>query len=61
VQPPFSGRVLAAGASATLSFVLKVPSSVERTIYLGNSCLMQFNWHDVGTYLDRGIFAFAVS
>jgi hypothetical protein len=59
--PKFSGLTLAAGASATLSFALKVPSAVEKTNYLGNSCLMQFNWHDVGTYLDRGIFVFEVS
>ncbi len=60
-QPTFSGLTLAAGASATLSFALKVPSTVEKTNYPGNSCLMRFNWHDVGTYLDRGIFVFAVS
>lgn len=60
-QPTFSGLTLAAGASATLSFALNVPSAVEKTNYLGNSCLMRFNWHDVGTYLDRGIFVFAVS
>jgi len=60
-QPMFSGMSLAAGASGTLSFALKVPSAVEKTSYLGNSCLMQFNWHDIGLYLDRGIFVFAVS
>src|SRR5262245_13765277 len=52
-QPTFSGLTLAAGASAILNFTLKIPSSVEKTNYIGNSCLMQFNWHDVGTYLDR--------
>ena len=60
-QPTFAGLTLAPGASATLSFALKVPSMVEKTNYLGNSCLMKFNWHDIGTYLDRGIFVFAVS
>jgi hypothetical protein len=60
-QPTFFGLTLAAGASATLSFALKVPTAVEKTNYLGNSGLMQFNWHDVGAYLDRGIFVFAVS
>jgi len=60
-QPMSPGLTLAAGASATLSFALQVPSAVERTNYLGNSCLMHFNWHDVGTYLDRGIFVFTVS
>lgn len=60
-EPIFAGLTLAAGASATLSFTITVPTSVERTNYLGNSCLMQFNWHDVGTYLDRGVFPFAVT
>jgi hypothetical protein len=60
-QPHFAGLTVAAGASATLSFALKVPASVEKTNYLGNSCLMQFNWHDVGLYLDRSVFVFAVS
>jgi len=60
-QPPFDGLVLASGASATLSYALKVPATVEKTNYLGNSCLMQFNWHDIGTYLDRSVFVFGVS
>jgi hypothetical protein len=60
-QPAFTGLTLAAGASATLSFALKVPSSVEKTNYLGNSCLMQLDWQDMGLYLDRSVFVFAVS
>ena len=60
-EPVFDGLVLPAGASATLKFALKVPASIEKTNYIGNSCLMQFNWHDVGAYLDRGVFVFAVS
>ena len=60
-QPAFSGLTMAAGAFATLSFTLKVPCSAEKTNYLGNSCLMRFNWHDVGMYLDRGVFVFTVS
>ena len=60
-QPAFFGLSLAAGASATLSYALKVPATAEKTNYLGNSCLMQFNWHDIGTYFDRSIFVFAVS
>lgn len=60
-QPAFSGLTLAAAASATLNFALKVPATIEKTNYLGNSCLMQVNWHDAGTYLDRGIFVFAVA
>lgn len=60
-QPAFFGLQLAPGATGTLSFSLKVPTTVEKTNYLGNSCLMQFNWHDIGTYLDRSVFVFAVS
>lgn len=60
-QPKFGGLSLGAGELVTLSFALKVPATVEKTSYLGNSCLMQFNWHDVGTYLDRGTFVFTVS
>lgn len=60
-EPKFAGLTLAAHASATLSFALKVPTGVEKTNYVGNSCLMAFNWHDVGTYLDRGVFVFTVS
>jgi hypothetical protein len=60
-QPIFDGLTLASGASGTLSFALKVPATVEKTNYLGNSCLMRFNWHDIGTYLDRGVFVFGVT
>ena len=60
-QPDFSGLSLPSGDSATLSFSLSVPSSVEETNYIGNSCLMGFNWHDVGTYYDRGVFVFNVA
>lgn len=60
-QPKFAGLTLAPGASATLSFVLKVPSTVEKTNYLGNCCHMRFNWHDVGEYLDRSVFVFNVA
>ena len=56
-----TGFSLAPGASTTLSFSIAVPSTVQLTGYIGNSCLMQFNWHDIGTYLDRGVFVFAVT
>jgi hypothetical protein len=54
-EPVFDGLTLAAGAFAILNFTIKVPSTVEDTNYLGNCCLMQFNWHDIGRYLDRGV------
>ena len=60
-EPAFDGLTIASNASATLSFALKVPNTVEKTNYLGNSCLIGVNWHDVGRYLDRGVFVFAVN
>jgi hypothetical protein len=60
-QPAFFGLSLASGANATLSFSIKVPTTVEKTNYLGNSFLMRLNYHDVGQYLDRGVFPFAVT
>jgi hypothetical protein len=60
-QPAVFGLTLAPNASATLNFSIKVPSTVEKTNYIGNSCLMQFNWHDTGKYLDRGVIVFAVT
>jgi hypothetical protein len=59
-NPVFAGQTLAPGASITLNFSLSIPANIEKTSYLGNSCLMQFNWHDIGQYLDRGVFVFTV-
>jgi hypothetical protein len=59
--PGFAGLTLPASGSTVLKFTMKVPSTAEKTNYLGNSCLMQVNWHDLGQYLDRGVFVFAVS
>ncbi len=60
-QPQFAGLTLAPGESTVLKFTMKIPSTVEKTSYLGNCCLMRFNWHDVGEYFDRGVFVFTVS
>ncbi len=60
-EPGFAGLTLAPNANTTLSFTLQVPASVDETNYLGNSCLFGLNWHDVGTYYDRGVFVFNVS
>jgi hypothetical protein len=60
-EPAFTGLAVAAGKMEMLNFTIKVPSTVEKkTNYIGNSCLMQFNFADIGTYLDRGVFVFAV-
>jgi hypothetical protein len=43
-----------------LNFSIDVPSSVEETVYMGNICLMQVASHNVGKYLGRAAFPFAV-
>lgn len=60
-QPPAFGVTLAPGASTTLTFAIAVPAGIQKTVYLGNSCLMQLSYHDVGKYLDRGSFPFNVT
>lgn len=51
---------LAPGASNSVRFSFDVPSSIQRTSYFGNSCLMNLSWHDIGIYLDRSVFAFNI-
>lgn len=61
-QPDFAGLSLAPGASSTLTFSINIPANVEHpTNYIGNTALVQFNWHDVGTYLDRSVFVIKVT
>jgi hypothetical protein len=60
-QPDFAGMSIPPGGSVTQSFQIKVPAGVEKTNYLGNTCLMAFNWHDIGKYLDRSVFVFKVT
>lgn len=47
--------------SAKLNFSIKVPTTIERSLYLGNSCLMGIDVFDVGTYFDRSCFRFSVA
>jgi hypothetical protein len=60
-EPAFAGASIGPSSSLTISFNLQVPTGVEQTNYLGNTCLMQFNWHDIGTYLDRSVWPFTVT
>ena len=60
-EPKVFGLSLAPGASATLNFTIKVPTTIETSNYLLNACLMETNTFDVGKYLDRGVFPFAVA
>jgi hypothetical protein len=60
-MPQVFGLSLAPGDTQPLSFALDVPAGVERSNYLGNAILFQGDWHDVGKYLDRGLFVFEVT
>jgi len=62
-QPAAFGLFLDSGAMASLNFALNVPTTVERTNYMGQSLLMQANYFDVGTsrILDRWLFEFEVA
>jgi hypothetical protein len=60
-EPAFAGASINPSSSLTISFNLHVPPGIEKTNYLGNTCLMQFNWHDIGTYLDRSVWPFMVT
>ena len=60
-QPGPFGVSLAPGAFPTLTFVINVPTAIQKSNYLGNSCLMRVDYHDVGQYLDRGCFPFTVT
>ena len=58
---PKGGLWLASNDSYMFSFGLKIPSSIEQTTYFANSCLMHLGPFEVGDYLDRAGFDFAVS
>jgi hypothetical protein len=60
-EPPVAGLFLGAGTSASLTYSLKVPATIEKSNYLGNASLMQVNWFGVGLNLGRAAFVFTVS
>jgi hypothetical protein len=60
-MPAFAGLTITPGATATLSYAIQVPASIEASNYMGNCFVFRENWHDVGTYIDRGGFIFAVN
>lgn len=59
-QPAFPGLSIATNETATLSYSIPIPTGIQSTNYQGNVFLYQADWHDVGEYLDRGTFIFAV-
>lgn len=60
-EPAFAGASINPSTSLTINFNLHVPAGVDKTNYLGNTCLMQFNRHDIGNYLDRSVWPFTVT
>jgi hypothetical protein len=60
-MPAFDGLTIASGTTATLNYAIHVPTSIEASKYMGNCFVFRENWHDVGTYIDRGGFVFAVN
>jgi len=59
--PRFAGLTLGPGATQSLNFSLAVPAGAQPSNYLGNAILFQATWHDLGKYLDRGLFVFDVT
>jgi hypothetical protein len=51
---------LAAGGTMNPTFNYTVPMGILAGTYLGNSVLWGGQWHDKGTYFDRGLFDIAV-
>ena len=59
-MPAFPGLTLDSLGSETLQFTVRVPDDVDPSNYLGNTVLMQIDYHDIGQYLDRSVFPFGV-
>lgn len=47
---------LASATSANKTFQYVTPSTAPRTTYTGNAILWRGEYHDIGTYYDRGLF-----
>ena len=52
---------LAAGANGQASFAIPIPSTVQRSTYLGNAIVWRGDFHDKGTYFDRGLIYVTVT
>jgi hypothetical protein len=59
-EPDWLGVSINPSEHKTISFVLQVPPGVEKTNYLGNTCLIQVSSFDVGAYMDRCAWIFTV-
>ena len=59
-EPGWAGVSLNPSSQQQISFVLQVPPGVEKTNYIGNTCLMQVSSFEAGVYLDRCAWIFTV-
>jgi hypothetical protein len=60
-QPRFDGLTINSGATEHLNFSFTIPAGMQKSNYMGNSFLFQSVWHDIGEYIDRGVFVFEVT
>ena len=59
--PKFAGLKIDPDTTEYLSFSINIPVGIESTNYMGNCFLFKATWHDIGEYLDRGLFVFKVA
>jgi hypothetical protein len=59
-EPDWGGVTINPSSQQTISVTLQVPMGVEKTNYIGNTCLMQVYGFDPGVYLDRAGWIFTV-
>jgi hypothetical protein len=52
---------LASGSRTSKTFRYTTPASAALGTYLGNSIVWRGQWHDKGTYFDRGLFRVTLS
>jgi hypothetical protein len=59
-KPQPFGFSIGPGASVSHSFTIKIPATIDKQGYFGNTALIQLSFHDIGKYFDRAVFFFDV-
>jgi hypothetical protein len=59
--PKFFGLQIDPDTTDYLNFSIPIPVGIESTNYMGNCFLFKATWHDIGEYLDRGLFVMTVT
>jgi hypothetical protein len=60
-EPGWAGVSVDPSSQQTVSFNLEVPMGVQKTNYLGNTCVIQVSTFETGVYLDRAAWIFTVN